>query len=309
MFCNGAGYHHIRLLLPKMNKCCMKEKNRFSFTSLTVSFQVFPEGRLLIILLGNRDMAQCPYPWPALQGCERISTFSCALEPWASVWNSWGSSTPSWNSLTRCDEQLTPASSLWHIQSLVMSHVCGGFLIWGTPHLLSFIWGLWQRKAEAFNLRSLQEGFKGNIFLLLCTWVQVPLHHCWGGSDTLQTQKGPLKHLLWLGCCSCPYQMFQLPAVVLSPQVTSVKNRWPAKDDCARDAGPWICVLVSPQTLSGPQDPQESCGKGLSYILEHGSSVFFKIHSGVAVVRMGPSWNGMRTRHCHQKFIAISSLS
>lgn len=64
------------------------------------------------------------------------------------------------------------ASSLWHIQSLVMSHVCGGFLIWGTPHLLSFIWGLWQRNAEAFNLRSLQEGFKGNILSLAVCQVQ-----------------------------------------------------------------------------------------------------------------------------------------
>ena len=37
----------------------------------------------------------------------------------------------------------------------------------------------------------------------------------------------------------------------------------------------------------------DSCEEGLSCVLEHGSSVFFKIHSGTAVVGTMPSWNGM----------------
>ena len=78
--------------------------------------------------------------------------------------NCQGSSTPSWNS---CDLH---ASSLWHVQSLVMSQVVSLFGELRTCYHLFEDFG--QRKAEAFNLRSSQEVFKGNILSLAVCQVQ-----------------------------------------------------------------------------------------------------------------------------------------
>lgn len=271
MFCHGAGYHHIRLLLPKMNKHCMKEKNRFSFTGLIVSFSKSP------LKVGCWSLFWEVETWLGAHIPDQLSKdvgnfcfFLCFGTMSFCVQNRQGSSTPSWNS---CDPH---PSSLWHVQSLVRSQVCRGFLIWGTPHLLSFIWGLWQRKAEAFNLRSSQEGFKGNILSLAVCQVQGSLCITVGVGQIYSTNPEGLPEASRLaGLLFVFLWMFHSPArfsvspshLHIQKQISLPKMTVPEK---CRATDMHLSVLTDTKC---PPGPQESCGEGLSCILEYGSSV------------------------------------
>ena len=110
-FCHQAGYHHISLLLLKMNKHCIKKKNKFSFTSLIVSFSNSPLKVGCWLFFGEiREMAKYPYSWPALRGRKaqdmqkmlgNVYFFLCFGTTCFSLQDSLGSSTPIWNSLTK----------------------------------------------------------------------------------------------------------------------------------------------------------------------------------------------------------------
>lgn len=184
-------------------------------------------------------MAQCLYPWPALQGCERISTFFLCFGTMSfCVQNRWGSSTPSWNSLTRCDEQLTHMLLPFGTFSLWWWVTCAVVSLFGELHTCYHLFEDFGKETQKpLTWGHYKKGLKAISFLLLCARFKVAFASLLGWVRyTLQTQKGPLKHLLWLGRCSCPCGCFSYLPGSLSPQVTSVlKNRWPAKDDCARE--------------------------------------------------------------------------
>ena len=271
MFCHGAGYHHIRLLLPKMNKHCMKEKNRFSFTGLIVSFSKSP------LKVGCWSLFWEVETWLGAHIPDQLSKDVREFLLFPVLWN---------HELL-CAEpprfEHTQLKQLWPPYFFPLACSVFGeesgvswFPYLGNSTLAIIYLRLWQRKAEAFNLRSSQEGFKGNILSLAVCQVQGSLCITVGVGQIYSTNPEGLPEASRLaGLLFVFLWMFHSPArfsvspshLHIQKQISLPKMTVPEK---CRATDMHLSVLTDTKC---PPGPQESCGEGLSCILEYGSSV------------------------------------